>query len=137
MSKQLKTNLIKYGIATGIGLALVAWYVIPRIAPDLEPVAVYRILCDGFFLPGIFMVFIGLMFVMNNLGALDTISFAFHYLAHTFLPVAFGEGQSYLEYVESRREKRVKGFGCLFVVGLGFVAVAAVFLILFYSVFEK
>ena len=137
MSSQLKTKLIKYLVTAGIGLVLVAGYVIPRGISELEAVGAYRVLCDGFFLPGIFMIFIGLMFMMNNLGALDTISFAFHYLAHTFLPVAFGEGQSYLDYVESRREKRVRGFGCLFAVGLGFVAIAAVFLILFYSVYEK
>jgi hypothetical protein len=136
VSKQLKANLIKYAVTSGVGLVLVCWYVIPRLEPEQDLAMLYRILCDGFFLPGIFMIFIGLMFVMNNLGALDTISFAFHYLAHTFLPVAFGEGQSYLEYVEGRREKRTKGFGCLFVVGLEFIAIATVFLILFYSVFE-
>lgn len=137
MSKQLKTNLIKYLITTCIGLVLVACYIIPRDLFDLELAEQYRVVCDGFFLPGIFMIFIGLMFVMNNAGALDTISFAFHYLAHTFLPVAFGEGQSYLEYVESRREKRIKGFGCLFVVGLAFIAIATVFLALFYTVYQK
>lgn len=137
MSNKLKTNLIKYGITLGIGLALTAWYVIPRDIFQLETVQMYRVLCDGFFLPGIFMIFIGLMFVMNNLGALDTISFAFHYLAHTFLPVAFGEGQSYLEYIEARREKRVSGFGCIFVVGVAFVAISAIFLMLFYTVYER
>ena len=137
MSNKLKTNLIKYGITVGIGLALTAWYVIPRDIFQLDVVQMYRVLCDGFFLPGIFMIFIGLMFVMNNLGALDTISFAFHYLAHTFLPVAFGEGQSYLEYVEARREKRISGFGCIFVVGIIFVAISAIFLMLFYTVYER
>lgn len=137
MSSKLKTSLIKYGITAGIGLALTAWYVIPRVIFQLDAEQMYRVLCDGFFLPGIFMIFIGLMFVMNNLGALDTISFAFHYLAHTFLPVAFGEGQSYLEYVEARREKRISGFGCIFVVGIIFVAISAIFLMLFYTVYER
>lgn len=137
MSNKLMTNLIKYAVTTGIGLALTAWYVIPRDIFQLDAVQMYRVLCDGFFLPGIFMIFIGLMFVMNNLGALDTISYAFHYLAHTFLPVAFGEGQSYLEYVEARREKRISGFGCIFVVGIVFVAVSAIFLMLFYTVYER
>lgn len=137
MSNKLKTNLVKYAVTIGIGLALTCWYVIPRDIFQQDPTQMYRILCDGFFLPGIFMIFIGLMFVMNNLGALDTISFAFHYLAHTFLPVAFGEGQTYLEYVEARREKRISGFGCIFVVGIAFVAVAVVFLMLFYTVYER
>lgn len=137
MSSKLKTNLIKYGITAGIGLGLTCWYVIPRDIAQLDAAEMYRILCDGFFLPGIFMIFVGLMFVMNNLGALDTISFAFHYLAHTFLPVAFGEGQSYLEYVEARREKRISGFGCIFVVGTVFVVIATVFLMLFYTVYER
>ena len=137
MSKKLKAGLIKYLVTTLIGLGLTAWYVIPRHIGELTEVEQYRVLCDGFFLPGIFMIFVGLMFVMNNAGALDTISYAFHYLAHTFLPVAFGEGMSYLDYVQSRREKRMSGFGCIFVVGVGFLAIASIFLTLFYTVYQK
>ena len=137
MSNKLKTNLIKYGITLGIGLALTAWYVIPRDIFQLDAVQMYRVLCDGFFLPGIFMIFIGLMFVMNNLGALDAISYILKYGVHALFPVAFGEMEPYLDYVEARRENRVKGYGHLYLVGGLFMAVSVVFLVLFYTVFQK
>ena len=78
------------------------------------------------------MMLIGLMLLMGNLGALDAISFAFHYLFHTFLPFT-GESMTYLEFVEDRREHRIHGYGFLFVVGAVFTAIAVVFLMLYMS----
>lgn len=133
MSKSMRSKIMKYVSAVVIGLAMVYYYASSRDIGALESVEQYHILCDAFTLPGLFMVLCGLLVSMNNVGALDTISYAFHYLLHTFLPVAFGEGESYLDYVEARREKRVKGYGFLFVVGLVFMAVAVIFLFLYFS----
>ena len=135
MSKQQKTKLLKVLITAAAGMASVVFYALSRDFFQQELVEQYRILCDGFFLPGIFMVFFGLMFVMNNLGALDSITYLLKYAVRTFVPSAFGEMPKYLEYVEQRRENRVSGYGFLFWTGLFFLAIATVFLLLFYSVY--
>ena len=38
----------------------------------------------------------------------------------------------YLDYVEERREKRVKGYSFLFIIGGSLLAISLVFLVLFY-----
>ena len=135
MSKRLKTELIKYSVTSVISVVLVAYYAFSRDILNLEPVEVYRTLCDGFFLPGIFMIFFGLLFIMNNVGALDAISYLLKYAVRTFAPGAFGPMPKYLEYVENRRENRSKGYGFLFVVGGVLLSFSVLFLVLFYSVF--
>ena len=132
MSKFAKSILIRYLVTVVAGLAMVYGYIAPRDLMNQTQMEQYHILCDAFTLPGLFMVMIGLMLLMGNLGALDAISFAFHYLFHTFLPLT-GESKTYLEFVEDRREHRVRGFGFLFVVGIVFTAIAFVFLYLYMS----
>ena len=137
MSKQLKTSLIKCLIATAVGGALAAYYILSRDFGNLELVEKYRVLVDGISLPGMFMIFMAALFSMNNLGALDSITYLLKYGIRALLPGAFGEMEHYLDYVEARREKHVKGYKFLYVVGLAFIAVSLIFLALFYSVFER
>ena len=131
MTRQQRTRLMKYGITTVLTAAAVIYYAASRNVFQLEKLEMYRVLCDAFTLPGIFVMLFGLMMLMNELGALDTLAYFGHYLLHTFLPVAFGEGQSYLDFMEERRSKRTKGYGFLFIVGGAFTLVGVVFLILF------
>lgn len=131
MTREQRTRLLKYGITTVLTSAVVIWYAASRDVAQLEPLDRYRVLCDAFTLPGVFLMLAGLLMVMNDLGALDTLAYFGHYLLHTYLPVAFGKGQSYLDFMEERREKRHKGYGFLFIVGAAFTAVGVVFLILF------
>ena len=131
MTRQQRTRLLKYGLTTVLTAAVVIYYAASRNALQLEKIEMYRVLCDAFTLPGIFLMLFGVMMFMNELGALDTLAYFGHYLLHTFLPVAFGEGKSYLDFIEERRSKRNKGYGFLFIVGGAFTLVGVVFLILF------
>ena len=132
MIKFLKSILVRYLITVAVGLSFVYSYIAPRDLANQTLIEQYHILCDAFTLPGLFMMLIGLMLLMGNLGALDAISFAFHYLFHTFLPLT-GESMTYLEFVEDRREHRIHGYGFLFIVGAVFTAIAVVFLLLYMS----
>ena len=132
MIKFLKSILARYLITVAVGLSFVYSYIAPRDLANQTLIEQYHILCDAFTLPGLFMMLIGLMLLMGNLGALDAISFAFHYLFHTFLPLT-GESMTYLEFVEDRREHRIHGYSFLFVVGAVFTAIAVVFLLLYMS----
>ena len=136
MNNRLKINLIKFLGTTVFAGAMTAFYVFYRDILNLPLVEQYRTLCDGFFLPGIFLIFFGLMFLMNNVGALDSISYLLRYAVRVFVPGAFADMETYLEYVEARREKRIKGFGFLFAVGALFLLISVAFLLLFYTVYE-
>ena len=131
MTRQQRTRLLKYGITAVLTAAVVIYYAASRNVLSLERIEQYHVLCDAFTLPGIFLMLFGLLMLMNDLGALDTLAYFGHYLLHTFMPVAFGEGKSYLDFIEERRSSRKGGFGFLFVVGGVFTAVGVVFLILY------
>ena len=131
MTRQQRTRLLKYGITAVLTAAVVIYYAASRNVLSLETIEQYHVLCDAFTLPGIFLMLFGLLMLMNDLGALDTLAYFGHYLLHTFMPVAFGEGKSYLDFIEERRSNRKGGFGFLFIVGGVFTAVGVVFLILY------
>ena len=131
MTRQQRIRLVKYGLTTVLTAAQVIYYAASRNVLSLARVEQYHVLCDAFTLPGIFLMLFGLLMLMNDLGALDTLAYFGHYLLHTFMPVAFGEGKSYLDFIEERRSNRKGGFGFLFIVGGVFTAVGVVFLILY------
>ena len=133
MKKTIWKSILKYVLALAAGLGMVYAYIAPRDLASQTLVEQYHILCDAFTLPGLLMASVGLMVLMGNLGALDTLAYAVHFLLHTFIPL-LGKGKSYLDFMLERREHRVHGYGFLFVVGLLLTAVGIVFLLLYYNV---
>jgi len=132
MRNSLRRKLLKFSGALAAGL-LVAWYYASsRDVWELEPVLKYHVLCDACTLPGAFMMLLGVLIVLSNAGALDTLAFFFHYLTHTFIPL-LGPGQSYLDFVEERRAKPGAGFAFLLLAGGVLLLAAAVFLILYFK----
>ena len=133
MKKTIWKSILKYVLALAAGLGMVYAYIAPRDLASQTLIEQYHILCDAFTLPGLLMASVGLMVLMGNLGALDTLAYAVHFLLHTFIPL-LGKGKSYLDFMLERREHRVHGYGFLFVVGLLLTAVGIVFLLLYYNV---
>ena len=130
MRNFFKKSIVKNALALIAGLGMVYAYIAPRDLASQTLIEQYHILCDAFTLPGMFMTLLGLMILMGNLGALDALSYAVHYLLHTFIPL-LGKGKSYIDYVMERREHRLHGYGFLFVVGLLLTAVGVVYLMLY------
>ena len=135
MRKSLKVWIYRCLSTLAIGAAIAWWYGNSRWSEDLALVEQYRVLCDAFSIPGILMVLFGALFTLNNLGALDTISYLLSYLPRMIAPGAFGEPEKLLDYVERRREKRTRGYSFLYVVGFMFLGIAIYYLVKFYSVF--
>ena len=138
MSSSLKKNLIKYGIATGGSLALAFFYVYVRVDFD-DPGATalmewYRLLCDAFTIPGLLMLMFAAMLSISNEGGLDGVSYL---VKQGFRMLTFRgiSQEKYLDYVQHRRENRLTGYGFLYIVGAVFMAVALIFLALFYSIY--
>ena len=135
MRKSIKVMLLRCLSAAAVG-GVVAWlYGTSRWEEEMELVLQYRVLCDAFSIPGIMMVLFAMLFSLNNLGALDTIAYLMSFLPRMIAPGAFGEPQKLIDFVETRRQKRAKGYGFLYIVGFIFLGIAIYYLVLFYRVF--
>ncbi len=139
MSKSLQANLKKCAIAGVLGLLLVYVFVAFRVDfSDLSGVTLldwYRMLCDAFTIPGLLMLMFALLLTISNEGALDGLGYVAVNGLKMLIPGAATKMERYLEYVERRRKNRAKGYGFLYVVGAVFLTIAAVFLLLFYTLY--
>ena len=135
MRKSTKANIYKCMIAASSGLLLAWFYTNSRWSDELTTAEQLCILCDAFSLPGIFMTLAAMLCSINYSGGLDTIAYLMSWIPRSFAPGLFGEPMHLVDYVEDRRSKRKKGYGFLYIVGLIFLAVALVFLVLFYRAY--
>lgn len=136
MSKLAKTRLKKYGISIAICVLLGAWYLSQYELSSLTTVELYKALCDAFTIPGMMFVLSGMLVAVSNEGALDGVGYVLGYAVRMLIPGRHHEKRTYRDYVDAKREKRVKGYGFLFIVGGICMAISLVFLVLFYSVYQ-
>ena len=138
MSSPLAKNLKKYGISAAIALGLAYLFVSLRVDfahPELTPVMEwYRILCDGFTVPGLLFLMVGFMVTLSNQGALDGLGYVASSAFKLLIPNN-GMKERYSEYLERRRANRLRGYGFLYVIGAVCMAVAGIFMALFYSLY--
>ena len=137
MSNRVKVNLIKYG-GCALFVAVLAWaYVSLRDFGGAELVDKYLILCDAFTVPGMLLILAGCLMWASTTGVLDGLSYAVRYAVFSLIPgKRLERDEKYGDYIMRKREKRVKGYGFLFISGLITMVVALVFMALFYSLFE-
>ena len=132
-------NGLKYGISFGISLILVAIYLFTRIAPAelgaAAPMVLYLTLCDAFTIPGIVFFMSGCLVSLSNEGALDGVGFVVSHAIKMLIPGMSKDQERYADYIERRREKRLTGYGFLYITGLVCLAFAGIFMLLFYSVY--
>ncbi len=140
VKKKLTVFLLKYGITTLIGLVMV-FTVISNYgyAEATETVDKYRILCDAFTIPGVVILMVGALVWISTTGALDGISFLLSGLVKRLMPIGRWReerDEKFYEYTVRKKAERInRGYGFIFVVGGIFMALAAVFMALFYSVY--
>ena len=141
MNSGLSKNLLKYGITSGIALLLAYLFVDFRVDfSDLSGITRldwYRYLCDAFTIPGLVLVMLGCLMSLSNQGALDGVGYIASVGIKMLIPGAALNMEKYAEYKERRRENRTKGYGFLYVVGFAFLALALLFMALFYSIYQK
>ena len=134
MSKQARIRLIKYG-AAAVFVGIMAYiYIAARDFASAALVEKYWILCDAFTIPGILLIMFGSLVWVSNMGALDGISYALAYLGRSLVPGMGGRSdEKYADYVARKRENPIRGYGFLFISGCITMAVALVFMALFFS----
>ena len=138
MSSPLAKNLKKYGISAVIALGIAYLYVSLRVDfahPDMTPLMEwYRIICDAFTIPGLLFLMIGFLVSLSNQGALDGLGYVATSAFKLLIPNS-GMKERYGEYLERRRANRLRGYGFLYLVGAVCMAVAGIFMALFYSLY--
>lgn len=137
MKGSWKGTIIKYLAAIAFCGLMILIYVSSRDLVAASRLEKYRIWCDAFTIPGLLLIFTGLLVWVANQGALDGISYALKGMFRVFIP---GAGlrqnlENYHDYLQRKKERRVKGYGFLFLTGGASLLVALVFLYLFYRIY--
>ncbi len=132
----MKGKLLKYGITTAVCLALGAIYCLTRNFTELSLVGKYRLLCDAFTIPGILCLCVGALLWVSNDGFFYGLSYCLEIAWKALIPGGRRKMERYYDYVTRKREKKVTGYGFLFVCGGVCMALAIVFLVLFYRLYR-
>lgn len=129
----MKKKLLQYGISICAG-ALIAYWVLETeglfLASGWPIDTLMMILCDAFFVPGIFLSLLGALVWIASTGFFDALGYALHVASHILIPILKNEYDTYYDFKEARAEKRSATPYFLIFVGLGFLAVSLVFLLL-------
>ena len=135
MNKEIniKSILIRYGVCAVIATALLFLILQMNGFWSLtEPQDKLRVLCDAFSLPGaLLMLVCGLIFAANA-GAFNGLMYGFKVGFEILLPFLPHKHVKYQDYLEKRKEKKVKGYSFIFFTGLVFFAVGIVLLVIFH-----
>lgn len=136
--KNIRSFLLKYGIATLVGGILsFAVFHFHGFANAETWAERLKILADAFTIPGVVLIFSGLLVWIGNQQMFSGITYAGSRMFRGLIP--FGRSrevhETYYDYVSRKREKGgVKGYGFLFHVGGLYFALALIFFVLFYIV---
>ncbi|MDD4124774.1 MAG: DUF3899 domain-containing protein [Eubacteriales bacterium] len=134
MKKKYIVSLTKYTITVGIGSAIsyLVYNLYGAAAGNISDK--YRILCDAFTIPGILMLMSGLLVWVSTMGAFDTLAYAFSWAFNRLIPgLTLKSNVKFYDYIERKKNNRIKGYSFLFICGLAFLLISVVFLILFYT----
>ncbi len=131
----MKGRLLKHGITGGVCIALGTVYCILRDVGHATGAERYRILCDAFTLPGLLALCLGVLLWVSNDGFFYGLGYCLDVARKALIPGGRRKMEKYYDYVERHRQKKVTGFGFLFVWGGVCMAAALVFLALFYRIY--
>ena len=131
----MRTNLLKYGISGAVCLGLAVFYCGVRDFSQMELVEKYRTLCDGFTIPGLLCLCLGVLIWASNDGVLYGLSYCLNVAWRALIPGARYKHERYYDYITRKKEKRITGYGFLFLVGGVCMAIALVFMALFYRIY--
>ena len=123
---------MKYLITVVCGLGLAAWVAFHQnIMEKTTLQAIFHVLTDAFFIPGVLIFGIGALIFVTNEGAFDAITFGLKSFWSMFSKKLKHNRETYYDYRSARSEKKLP-FGFLLICGLCFFAVSMVMYYLYY-----
>lgn len=130
-----KWNLLRYGVALAVGLLIALIVLLAKsVFTQTDVTEIIRILSDAFFISGVVLTAAGLLVFVSAGGAFDMIAYGFRMLFVMLRrDLSKRKYKDYYEYRQARQEKK-RSIAYLLIVGIAMLAVAVVFLILFYNV---
>lgn len=132
--KFIKGLIISYGVCFLIAAGLCLWISAAQGVFELtEPRAIFAVLSDAFFVPGVLISGFGLLYKIADGGFLDGVSFGLKRAVLSLIPGGrLKKEESYAEYKERKDKKRKNiKISAPLIVGLVFIVIAAIFLILY------
>ena len=118
--------LYRFAIVLVIGLLLAALIAGSKgILSQTEPVRIFHILCDGFFVVGVVITSAGLLVFSSNEGTFDMLVYGVSSFLDLFRQTSKKKYETFYDYRSSRSEKKIK-FGFILIAGLFFLAVSMV-----------
>ena len=128
-----KTRLISTVGILIFGLAFAGIYVFTHDFSSLSVSEKYRVIADGFTVPGILILGYGLLARMYEEGVMDGFLYGIHIAANSLIPGGKTRIKKYGDFIEEKKEKRsfeqIHFIWC----GAGFLLVALLFIGLYFS----
>ena len=123
--------ITKFLITLGIGVVLTGWIAVSRgLLEQVEPVKIYHILCDSFFVVGVLISAVGSLIFVSNEGAFDPLVYGVRSFFNIFKKRENRKTQTYYDFRMARAEQKFS-FGYILIGGLIFLAVSAVMYMLY------
>lgn len=124
-----------YLISALVGAAIVVTVVCTGRVWELSSInSVMGMISDGFFVAGVVLAGIGLIVVFSHGGVFDMLGYAVLLLFSLFQrDVSKRKYRDYKEYREVKAAKEHRSVAFMLIVGIVYIAIAAVFLILYYQ----
>ena len=131
MSDRTKQLLVKYGCC-GLFVAVMLAIFLNRVDWGADGWdVILRMICDGLTVSGVLLLCAGALIWCTNEGAMDGIGYTLGRAVRMLIPGAKHRHERYYDYVQRKREKRVKGYGFLLISGGVVMAAALVVMVLF------
>ena len=132
--KEFFKKALPYIISGAVGIIIFIIIICTKAIWNAEGAKdVMRILSDAFFVPGVLLGGAGLLIFASNGGAFDMLAYAVIRFFDLFKrDVRNKKYKDFYEYREAKKEKK-RHMGFMLIVGLVFIALAVIFLIIYYQ----
>lgn len=95
---------------------------------------IFKILADGFTLPGVLFLGVGALVWVASTGALDGIAYSLGRAGRMLIPFSKKTDETFYDYKTRKAESRTGGYGFILVTGAVCLAISVVFIVLYYLV---
>ena len=128
-------KVLPYIITAVIGIIITVTIICcKQIWEQTSTRSVMQILSDSFFVPGVCLAGVGLLIFASNGGVFDMLSYAVLLFFNLFRKdVTKRKYKDYYEYRQAKKDKK-RSFAFMLIVGVVFIAIAGIFLIVYYQV---
>lgn len=132
--KDFFKRALPYIITAAVGLVIFITIICAKKVWEGNAQQVMATLSDACFVPGVLLAGAGLIVFASNGGAFDMLSYAAIRFFDLFKKdCRNNKYKDYYEYRQAKKEKK-RGMAFMLIVGVVFIAVAAIFLIVYYQI---